>query len=98
MRATLSVFMLLACACVELPPPPSQPADSVALPFVCSAAGVPVVGGWIVLSSDDFSEHGASLSYWQACNEGSIIDCEMYPEAAIASDDLSQNQAQARTR
>ena len=98
MRAALSALLILACACVEMPPPPSQPDDSVALPFVCSAAGLPIVGGWVVVSSEDFETYGSSLRYWQAGSDGSLIDCEMRPEEAIFSSDLSQNQAQAQTR
>ena len=90
MRAALSIIIAIALVtCVELPNvPQSSETDSVALPFVCYAGPLPLVGGWVVVDGDTFEKYGDNLSGWTACSNGEIVSCYVMPDKAIIASDL----------
>ena len=87
----------LMVGCVELPPLPSGPVDSMALPFICYGAGVPLLGGWVVVTGDDFDTYGPSLGSWEACNNGEIVVCLVNADDAVPADDLSHHSTRAHS-
>ena len=96
MRAIiLSVASLFLLGCVEFPDLPHGSAEGVALPFICAVSGVPVVGGWVVVSSEDFDSYSSQLGYWESCNGDELVACEMYPEEAVSLSQINHQEEQA---